>query len=206
MFIAYLKIIKKYINIILIISILIAVMTYIFTARQPVYYNSSLSLLISGTQVQDTNDYRFDGYYTIQATDLFGGTVVAWLKSPEVVTSIYEQAKVDIDKTNIKNLTKIFKAEKLAPHYVEVRYKTSRENDAERIAEAITQVLAQKTLSLGELSKKQTDFYVNSGDPVIALVKPPVLVNTLLGLVIGALAGILLGIVKEYFKRDRSTS
>jgi len=200
----YLKIIKNYKYALLGISIATAVVTFIVTMKQPSYYNSSLSLLVSSSQVQDTQDYRFDGYYTIQATDLFSNNIEAWLKSPEVVSGIFNAAKINPGTSHIKELTKIFKAEKLAPHYVEVRYKTSGEQDATRIASAITDALSEKTKSLGESSKNQTAFSVSSGKPVTALTKPPVLVNTAVAFVAGLFMGFLLVLMKEYWPSEKT--
>lgn len=202
MIIEYLKNIKKHRQIIITISVLTAVVTFIFTVRQSPYYNSSLALLVSNNQIQDTTDYRFDGYYTIQATDLFSNTVEAWFKSPEIVKAIYEKAKVDLDKSNIKNLTKIFKAEKLAPHYVEVRYRTNNEGEAARLASAVGEVLSEKAKILGEISKNGASFSIRSEQPVVALVKPPLVANTIVGLVFGFFLGFMIGVIKEYFREN----
>lgn len=183
----------------MLIGAIVGLLVFIFTSRQPDYYNSSLSLLISNNQIQETQDYRFDGYYTIQATDLFGSTVEAWLKSPEIVTNIYDRAEVDIDRSNIKLLTKIFKAEKLAPHYIEVRYKTDNEKQAIKIAGAVTEVLSEKAKSLEEMSQNQTRFTVSSGAPVAVLTKPPVAVNTVVGIIVGIILGFFIGMLKNYF-------
>lgn len=196
----YLKNIKKHLQLIVAIGVLTAVVTFIFTVRQSSYYNSSLALLVSNNQIQDTTDYRFDGYYAIQATDLFSNTVEAWFKSPETVKVIYEKAKVDLGEFNIKNLTKIFKAEKLAPHYIEVRYKTNNEDEAARIASAVGEVLSGKVKTLGETSKGETSFSIRNEQPVVALIKPPLVLNTVIGLLVGFFLGFVIGIIKEYFK------
>lgn len=200
----YLTIIRNYKYTLLGIGVATAIATFIFTAKQPSYYNSSLSLLVSSSQIQETQDYRFDGYYTIQATDLFSNNIEAWLKSPEVVSGIFNASKINVGVSNIKELAKIFKAEKLAPHYVEVRYKTSSEQDAGRIASAITEALSEKTKSLGETSKNQTAFSVSGGKPVTVLAKPPVLVNTAVAFATGLFAGFLLVIIKEYWPSGKT--
>lgn len=196
----YLKIIKKYYQLIILFSVLLAVATFFFTVRQPARFSSSLSLLVSNNQVQETSDYRFDGYYEVQATDLFSNTVEAWFRSPEVVSAIYEKARVNLDRSNIKELTKMFRSEKLAPHYVEVRYKTNSETESKQIALAIDNVLAEKTRSLREVSENETSFSVKGGAPVTVLTKPPVFINTITALVMGLFLGFLIGIIKEYLK------
>lgn len=204
MFQEYLRVIKKYRYSILSIGIVAAIVTFVFTLWQPNYYSSSLSLLISNDQIQETQDYRFDGYYTIQAVDLFSNNVEAWLQSPEVVSAIFRYAKVNLNTLNIKEFTKIFKVEKLASHYVEVRYKSSNEEEAVNIASAITEVLSEKTKSLSELSKNQTTFSISSGKPVTVLTKQPILVNTAVAFVVGLFVGFLLIIIKEYRPREET--
>lgn len=200
MILEYLKIIKKYYQLIILFSVLLAVATFFFTVRQSARYSSSLSLLVSNNQVQETSDYRFDGYYEVQAADLFSNTVEAWFRSPEVVSAIYEKALVNLDRSNIKELTKIFRSEKLAPHYVEVRYKTNNETESKQIALAIDNVLAEKTRSLREVSENKTSFSVKGGAPVTVLTKPPIFINTITALVMGLFLGFLIGIIKEYLK------
>lgn len=203
MFDEYIKTIKNNSTLIGIIGIAVALLTLYFTKNQPSYYQSSLSLLVSSVEPQPTSDYRFDGYYTIQATDLFSNTVEAWIKSPEVVAEIYRQAKIDIDGNNIKGLTKKFKAEKMSPHYIELRYTTETEKDANSIAESITKVLDEKASVISAVSQKQTAFTVKSGTPIIMASKPPILINTVIGLIIGLIAGLGFVIIKEYTKEAK---
>lgn len=199
----YIRIIKNNSTIIGIAGIAVALFTLYFTKNQPSYYQSSLSLLISSVEPQPTSDYRFDGYYTIQATDLFSNTVEAWIKSPEVVTEIYTQAQVGINGDNIKVLTKKFKAEKMSPHYIELRYTTGTEKDAVDIAGAITKVLDEKASMISQVSQKQTAFTVKSGTPIIMLSEPPVLINTFIGLVAGLVAGFVFVVLREYSKEEK---
>lgn len=203
MFDEYIKIIKNNSTLIGIIGIAVALLTLYFTKNQPSYYQSSLSLLVSSVEPQPTSDYRFDGYYTIQATDLFSNTVEAWIKSPEVVAEIYRQAKIDINGNNIKGLTKKFKAEKMSPHYIELRYTTETEKDANGIAELITKVLDEKASVISAVSQKQTAFTVKSGTPIIMASKPPILINTIIGLIVGLIAGLGFVIIKEYTKEAK---
>lgn len=196
----YIKSIRKNSLLIIALGIITALATFVFTFNQPSYYNVSLSLLVSSAQNQETNDYRFDGYYTIQATDLFSNTVEAWFKSPEIVSAIYDKAKANLDKSNIKSIAKIFKAEKLAPHYVEVRYKITSEKEAKQLGDAAVGVLSEKTQLLNDSSQGQNDFIITASQPVVVLTKPPVLVNTTVGLLAGIFIGFFIGLIKDYFK------
>jgi len=101
----YIKIIKRHIKSIVMVSILVGFFALIFSAVKPVTYETSLSLLISRATAQETQDYKYDSYYAIQANDLFANTIVGWLKSPEIVVDIYKEAGVNFPVKNLRKTT-----------------------------------------------------------------------------------------------------
>ena len=198
----YIKIIKRHIKSILMVSTLVGFFALIFSAVKPVTYETSLSLLISRAAAQETQDYKYDSYYAIQANDLFANTIVGWLKSPEIVVAIYKEAGVKFPVKNLRKLEKFFKAFKTSPHSVEVKFKSKTKKDAQSIAKTVVSVLKKKTTTISRISQEEIVFSVVGSDPVIVEKKPNLILNTIVGVISGLLLGILIVFGKEYFKAD----
>lgn len=196
----YLKIIAKNFKLIFIVAILIALVVAIVSVKTPAKYNVSLSLLISRIGREQTSDYRYDGYYAIKAADEFSKNVTYWFKSPEVVRAIYQRAELESSYQSIRSLAKAFRAQQLAPQFVEVRFSTPSEADAKKIASAIPEVLQEKANRINTTSWQSIAFSIMGEEPVIIFKKPEVLLNTLLGFLAGLILGVFVVSAKEYLK------
>lgn len=198
----YIKIIKQHIKLVAAVLILVGTFAFVFSAIRPITYETSLSLLISRTTIQETEDYKYDGYYAIQANDLFANTTVGWLKSPEIVVAIYKEAGVSLSAENLRKLEKNFKAFKTSPHSVEVKFKSKTKKDAQSVVKAAVSVLEKKTKIIGRTSQEEIAFSIIGSEPVIVEKKPNLILNTMVGLISGIFLGILLVFSKEYFKES----
>lgn len=194
----YLKIIKREKSPVIALTLLIGLAALIFTAIRPTVYDTSLSLSVVQTTSQQTEDYKYDQYYTIQAAEFFANTIEQWLKSPEVVVSIFQKAGVNLPIENLRKLTNKFKADKMASQYVEVRFKARNKPEADRISTSTISVLQDKIRLLNQADQVPA-FSVVGAQPVIVENKPNVLLNTVLGLIVGLFIGISLAFFKEYF-------
>ncbi len=197
----YLKIIKKRYLLILVVTILVGASAFVFTFRRSVVYETSLSLLITRSTSQVTQDYKYDGYYAIKAAELFSDTVKQWLESPEVVVEIYKRAEIDLGLESLRKLRKKFKAYKMSSQYVEVRFKASQKEEAQKISGVIPSVLQSRAQQL-TWDSKDLSFYIKAASPVIVENKPKPLFNGLIGLISGFVLGIFVVFFKEYLRKD----
>lgn len=197
----YLKIIKRHYRLVFIITIVVALSTLIFTLASPVVYDTSLSLFITRATSQATKDYKYDGYYAIKSAELFSDNIEQWLASPEVVVEIYEQAEVNLVFRSLRNLRKKFKAYKMSPQYVEVRFKAREKEEAQKISRALPEVLQGKTHELAG-AVKDISFNIKGATPVIVTNIPKPLLNSLIGLVSGFVLGIFVVFFREYLRED----
>jgi capsular polysaccharide biosynthesis protein len=106
----YIKIIKKRSKLILVVATITGSFAFLFSTIQPVKYETSLSLFINKNETQETDDFKYDGYYALQASEIIADSIEQWLKSPEFVNAVYQKAQVDQDFRNIKSYTKKFTA------------------------------------------------------------------------------------------------
>jgi len=196
----YIKIIRKNFKLILGVAIITGISAFLFSITQPIKYEASLSLFINKDKTQETDDFKYDGYYALQAGEMITGSIVEWLKSPEVVSSIYQKAEVEHSFKNIKSYTKKFAVKKMSAQYVEVKLKMNNKEDVEKISLAIVEVIKSRIKNLGENSEQELTFLIESGKPVIVETRPDAILNLIIGLVSGFALGIFVVFGREYFK------
>ncbi len=196
----YLKILRQEKNIIIGSIIVLMIFATIATLEKPVSFASDLVLLISRKGTQATDNYKYDGYYAVQASDIFSDNISQWLASASIASEIYSRAGIKSDFTDFKNFSKVFKANKLSSQYVEVRYETKDEQSAKIIARAIRDVLQEKTDSLSKSSNEEISFNIIYNDPLVIKSENSIWRNNLLAVFGGLFLGVLLAFAKNYFK------
>jgi len=194
----YLKIVKKNFKLIIIIGIITAVSAFAFSVAQPVKYETSLSLSIIKDKTQITDDFKYNGYYALQTSEIIANSIEQWLKSPEIVDAIYRKAEINQDFEDIKSYTKKFTAKKMSSQYVEVKFKSDTREEAERISTATVEIINNKTEKLKEISEQEVSFSVSSENPVIVESKADVFLNSIIGLVSGMALGIFVVFLRRY--------
>lgn len=90
----------------------------------------------------------------------------------------------------------------MSPQYVEVKFKASGKDEAEKLSSAIVKVINNKTIKIQESSNQEISFRVESGNPVIMETRPDIAVNSIIGLLSGFLLGIFFIFTKEYFRKE----
>ncbi len=196
----YIKIVKKNSKLILAVAVVIGLFAFLFSIIQPVKYEASLSLFVNKNKTQETDDFKYDGYYALQAGEIIAGSVVEWLKSPETVNAIYREAGVEHNFKNLKSYAKKFTVKKMSAQYVEVKFKTNSKEDTEKIAAAIIETVKFKMKNLEEKSGQEVSFSIESEKPIIVENKPNALLNLIIGLVSGFVLGIFAVFGREYFE------
>ena len=195
----YLKIVKKNFKLIIIIGIITAVSAFVFSVAQPIEYETSLSLTIAKDKTQTTDDFKYDGYYALQSSEIMANSIEQWLKSPETVNAIYRRAQVDSEFKNIKSYTKKFIAKKMSSQYVEVKFKSSATEEAKKISTATTEIINAKVEKLKESSEQEISFLVSSENPVIVESRPDAILNLIIGLISGMALGVFVVFLRRYF-------
>ncbi len=194
----YLRIIKKGGKRILLWGAVAALIAFVYSYFRGEYYDVSLALSVSRASTQQTQDYQYDGYYIIQASELFTDTVKQWINSPEVVANVYKEAGIDSEAKSLKELQKKFKADKLSSQYLEVKFTVKEEETAKKISGSLLNVLQSKAYTLGWASRSQATFSILGAEPIIMKNKADLLVNTLIGLLVGLFIGISVAFFGNY--------
>lgn len=134
---------------------------------QPASYRSDLSLNVARRGVQDTADYRYDGFYRLQADERFADTVVEWLSSPRIVADIYSGAGTRTLSPTVFSFGGPISADRLSSQLISVRYRTTDREGAERVAKSVIARINQEADSLNVSAREKSWFMVLGGEPVI---------------------------------------
>jgi len=163
-------------------------------------FSVSLALTISRQGTQESIDYKYDNYYALQASDEFGTTVAGWFKTPEIAKAINQKVGINSSGSSLSALSGKFKAAKISPNLVEVRYGAKIESDAKKISQAIGQVISEKVSLINNSSNQGIAFLVIAGEPVIVKNTYNFWFNVLAGFLIGLVFGFFIKVAKEYFR------
>lgn len=134
---------------------------------RPISFETSLFLNVTRSGNQTSEGYKYDDFYRLQADEKFAETIVQWLKSPRIVLDIHSSAGKDMQNLSLKQLAKVFEADKLSSQIVAVKFSTPDEKTAEKIAQAICEILKKNTEKLNEDQKETTWFEIKADSPVI---------------------------------------
>ena len=91
-FFAFIKIINRNKIKIIAIALVVGILSVLIAQFLPAKYDASVALNVIRVNREETGDYQYDGFYAIQASNLFAETIVSWLETPAVVKEIYEQS------------------------------------------------------------------------------------------------------------------
>lgn len=171
-----------------------------FFAWQGDKYDASVSLTINRLGTQNADDYKYDSYYALKASDEFGSAVVGWFKTPETTKAVYQRAQVVLGPVNLDSLSRRFSAAKISPATVEVRFSAATENQAKALGRAIVEELAVRVDLLKSASNQGVSFAVVGSEPVIIDNSSDIVRNLWAGFLSGLVFAFFVKSAKDYFK------
>ncbi len=180
--------------------VIATVTTWIVSSSQPVRFGSSQSFAINRINRESTPDYQFDGYYALQAADLFSQTVVSWFSTPSVLQEVYQQAKLDPEIDSLNSLPSRFKVKKYSSQNIVVRVTERTSDRLAKVTSAVKSVMEQKAAQLNQDPNGKSQFTIVGSTPVIAEVRPMVWLNSLVALVLSFGLSLFVAAAKHYLR------
>lgn len=143
---------------------------FIFAAYllwRPVAFGVAMNLNITRSGTQNSDAYKYDDFYRLQADEKFAETVVEWLKSPRVEEDIYADAGIDTTDYSLKRLSGSLMAEKRSSQVVAVAFSVPDRKIAEKISASIPKIVSRNIQSLDQDQQDPTWFEIVPQSPVI---------------------------------------
>ncbi|MFH0952047.1 MAG: hypothetical protein V1838_02540 [Patescibacteria group bacterium] len=197
---AYITIIRKSLIWLIIVTLLTGAVGFIMAFASATKYDTSLAFSINRINKQETADYQFDGYYAIQASDLFTQTVTSWLATPSVLLEIYQTAAIDPQIRSLSSFSSRFTTKKYSSQNIGINFKERDEITAEKISAAIITVLQEKTATINQTADAKSLFAIVGSPPVIVMTKPVIWQWTVVGLVAGFLLALIFIYIVYYLR------
>ncbi|MBI3956774.1 MAG: hypothetical protein HY340_02185 [Candidatus Kerfeldbacteria bacterium] len=186
-------------RIFLILFVIVAtVATAVFSATAEPQHATSLSITVNRVHRQATQDYQYDGYYAIQASDLFSQTILSWFLTPSALLEFYQRAEVDPQIDSLGGLTGRFKARKFSAQNIVVQFSDPNRDNAEKLAKAIGAVVKERGESLNKDSDGENIFEVLPAAPVIVETRPSVALNSVVAFIASAIIAFVLVAARRY--------
>jgi capsular polysaccharide biosynthesis protein len=201
----YLKIFRE--NIFLFVIIILVFMGIgvgyrFYKASLPTVYDVSLLINVTRGGIQETQDYRFDEFYRLQADEKFADTVVRWLSSPRIVTDIYNETGIVSGDVSIKKLSKTFKAKRMSSQMIDVRFTAGNVRMAQDISESLVKSINQESKNLNQFQKEDNWFKIVGEEPVIKEQKTIFKEILIFFTALGVFFAIWIVLIKNYLTRE----
>lgn len=141
---------------------------YLAAATQPTRTGVSISFAVNRVNKEVTPDYQYDGYYALQAADLFAQTVVSWFSTPSVLQEIYMKANLDPEIQSVDSLPSRFRVKKYSAQNIVVRFTERNDDRAKKLAAAMDDVMTERSSQLNRSADNKSLFEVVASSPVVA--------------------------------------
>lgn len=198
----YLFYLRKHLFTVIVVTALVTVATVLVSWSRPVQYDASLSFAVERVNKQQTTEYQFDGFYEIQAADLFSQTVISWFLTPSVLFEIYDRADLDPEIGSLDRFANRFKTRKYSPQNIVVRFQEDSREKAEKLSNAIISVVEEKAVHLNRTEEGNSLFNVVGETPVIVESRPNVAVNGIVAFVAGLMLSLVTLGMLRYLKEE----
>lgn len=162
--------------------------------QQPTSYDgfASLSFIKSNQKsaANQSTDYQYDNFYSLQAGQLLTSAVHGWLADATFIAQIYQDAQVVLPSVPVTGYSRLIQTMPLPGATLMVQSNGTTPAEAEKLAASAT-----------ELVKSRLDQFVRDGsiDPVTVLSSTPLhqaqAPNKLLILAAGLIVGVLIGLI-----------
>lgn len=197
----YIAIFKKYSKAFMATVIIFVLAGVAFQILRPLNYKSSLTLNVTRIGSQETADYRYDDFYRLQADEKFADTVVRWLQSPRMTVKIYNDSKIVSTGLSQRELSRIFKAQRVSSQVVNVKYFSKTPDSARDLSKSIIKIINQEAENLNKFQKEEMWFTLMGGEPVIGENKWPWEVVVLISLILGIFSGFWVVLIRHYLQK-----
>lgn len=167
-------------------TVVVSVIAFEFMPRS---FNAHTSLRISQNTTQETEDFKFDRYYALEASESIAEFIEQTLSSPEVVSEILGN-----NDMTARQLRKFFNAQVLSSQLVRVKFEAGDYDYAQETV-ASTQSSINETLGSILLGNDTDTTYYVQHTPIRILPAGPEFNHVILAAAIG---GLLLGIVAVF--------
>lgn len=196
----YVKLIKNNRRLVVASSLIFGGAAFLISQNLPATQTASLTIYVKRQASEPSIDYyTFDGYYSQQAADKFTETVVGFLKSKDILLSAAKLAGLPDDQESLEQLESRIKVRQVAPQLVSLKVEQKDGAVAKSFCASLAQAATERINLLNQTGDKSISVDLLNPEPLVEKNEPPVLLNSVLGLMLGMGLGFMYIFLKEYF-------
>ena len=192
------RIIRKNIILIAVIALISAASGFLFYRLRPLTYDVFCAITVSQDREDKTEDYKYDNYYSQQAIDTFTDSLEKWFGDAQMISDAYGKAGISLEKLTIRQRSKLIKARKLGPQYIELRFNVASREDGIKISKGVVEIVGQRIEELR--GDRQVWFEVSAREPLIIESRWNPILAVFAAFFGGACAGVFISFVKFYLE------
>ncbi len=175
----YIKQFWKALPLLLLVSFFAGFIAYVVSSRIETTYEAHFSYLVALSAREEVEEYRFDGYYALQATDLFSRTLAQWLVAPETIARAFNDAGLELPNGGAGALARFVRADQTSPQLVQVTARGKSRLDAEILAEGVRVVIQRNIEEYHDVGIPAVSFRVVATDEWVGMKRVSVSVITI---------------------------
>jgi capsular polysaccharide biosynthesis protein len=198
----YLKVISDKKIFILVTVIICGVLAFVISSVKPQSYDSGLLLTVHRENREETKDFQYDNYYSIQASEYLSNTAVSLIESPEFVSKVYNRAGLADELDDVFAAAKKIKPKQISSHLIKVKLNDKDEEKAKKLSIALGEVLKDDISKIEISAAGKGSFTIAAEEPIVTLKKYNPWLVGLIGMIGGLFIGIALAFLGEYFRRE----
>lgn len=156
---------RRVLPLFILIGVVAAGIALVVVRQIPPVHQTHYSYFVSLVEREESLEYRFDGYYALQATELFTTTLAGLAQAPEIVAAAYEAAHLPLPTQDPRQLVRRVNARKVAPQLVEITIRETDQARAQQLAEGLTAELTDHVARYNTESIPGLAFKVTATEP-----------------------------------------
>ncbi|MDZ7612022.1 MAG: hypothetical protein U5L10_04625 [Candidatus Moranbacteria bacterium] len=198
----FIRLLKKHRRLIWIAVGIFLLAGFFLWQYQSRFYQASFSVNIDRKNYQETEEYRHDQFYRLQADEKFAENITYWINDPGLLVEAGEEfsAKGGENFSSIKSL----QARQPSSNYVKVEYKSLEKQAINPAFQSLKTALDNKAEVLNSDKDDPTWFKLEYGNLAVHKNQPSVWLYLAVSAVAGLVAGIFLTLFVHYFKEENS--
>ncbi len=196
----YFTIIKSNFPLLVILATGFGGLAFLVSQQIPPTYTASLTIYVKRQATEPSADYyTFDGYYSQQAAEKFTETVVGFLKSKDILLASAKLADLPTNQESLERLESSIKIKQVAPQLVSLKIEQEDGWTAKKFCTALAQATTERINLLNQTGDKSISVDLLNPEPLVEKNEPKVVLNSVVGILVGALLAFLYIFLKEYF-------
>lgn len=197
----YVKVVRKSLPLLVVLAAGFGGLAFFVSQQLPPMYTASLTFYVKRQATEASADYyTFDGYYSQQAAEKFTETVVGFLKSKDILLASARLADLPTDQESLQQLESSIKIKQVAPQLVSLKVEEGSSEEAKKFCTTLAQATTERINLLNQTGDKAISVDLLNSEPLVEKSEPKVVLNSLVGILVGALLSFLYIFLKEYFQ------